>query len=55
MNYFENFEKVTKRKTDNPIAEEVQNKRYQLFKKILPASSFGSLALMLILLTLNYS
>lgn len=36
---FEKLERIARRKTDNQIAEEVQQKRYQLFQKILPAYS----------------
>lgn len=36
---FDDLDKISKRKTDNQIAEEIQNKRYQLFNQILPAYS----------------
>lgn len=36
---FEILEKTAKRRNDNQIAEELQSRRYQLFKQILPAHS----------------
>jgi hypothetical protein len=36
---FEDLEKIAKQKTDNQIAEELQNKRYQLFEHILSTYS----------------
>jgi len=36
---FKSLEEIAKRRTDNQIAEELQNKRYQLFNQILPAYS----------------
>jgi len=35
----ETLDKIAKRKTDNEIAKEVQDSRYKLFNKILPAYS----------------
>ena len=36
---FEKLEEIAKRKTDNQIAEEIQNTRYKLFNRILPTYS----------------
>lgn len=36
---FDYLDKIAKSKTDNQIAEDLQNKRYKLFQKILPAYS----------------
>ena len=36
---FEYLDKIARRKTDNQIAKEVQDKRYKLFNKILPTHS----------------
>jgi len=35
----EMLDKIAKRKTDNEIAKEVQDSRYKLFNRILPAYS----------------
>jgi len=36
---FHDLDKIESRKDDNQLADEVQDKRYQLFNKILPAYS----------------